>query len=156
MTTLKHRQILLALQTGYTTCQVEFDVGSKLYTYKVPLSWNLRPTDQIIVDTPSTGYTLVRVIGVHDEPQIDLEGPYTYKWAVCKVDNSKYLEIAEWEMAFLYGLSKLEQHQKRVQVLEDARKEFVPEGWVSDTAYDRLVLELQAFDPLKPKTKAQG
>jgi len=154
MSKLKHRQLLAALQTGYTTCEVKFENTNRHYTYKIPLSWDLQPRDQIIVESPTSGYTIVEVQGVHDEPHIDFDGQYSYKWAVCKVDDKQYKQIAEWELTFLKKLEQLERKQKRTELQENVRRDFALDGWKAESDYDNLVRELEAFNPLIPRTRS--
>lgn len=149
---LQHRQLLTSLQTGYTTCDVKFANTNRHYTYKVPLSWDLQPQDQIVVESPTTGYTIVEVVGVHREPQIDFESRYTYKWAVCKVDDKHYKQIAEWEMNFLKELARLERKVQQTELQESIRRELAANSWLAESAYDALVRDLELSSPLAVKS----
>lgn len=60
------------------------------YTYKVPKDLKVEVGDEVVVDAPSTGMTVVVVTNVHGTARIDIEAPFRYKWVVAKVDREAY------------------------------------------------------------------
>lgn len=57
----------------------------KNYSYRTDLP-NLQPGDKVVVDAPSTGYTVVTVVNINTN-YFNL--PHL-KWIVCKVEDEKY------------------------------------------------------------------
>lgn len=67
----------------FVTVRVVFSDFGKEYTYKAKAALNLAVGDKCIVDSPTTGLTVVTVTGVDDSPEV-FSG-YNYKWVVDKV-----------------------------------------------------------------------
>lgn len=119
----KARNLAALIQNDYTTAAVVFDDGNNLksYTYKVPLAWNVKAGDHLVVDSPSTGLTVVRVIGVDKLPMIDADASFTYKWAVQKVDRSEHDERLTREQAFADSIVEVERTRRAEEALSSAR-----------------------------------
>lgn len=144
MTAINHNHILSLLQENYTTIHVSFDLemSSKdlpqerasnrnrqegLYTYKALLKDNLKPDDMVLVDTPSSGLCVVKVLVVDEEPKIDLNSKFPYKWIVQKVDMSTYNAIQEQEEMFRRRLVEIERNKQKKAVIQGF-KDTYPEG----------------------------
>lgn len=108
---MKQRHLLSLLQEGYTTIQVEFEGSQKTYTYKA--MGEIKEDDQVIVDSPFTGYTVVKVVGVDAFPRIDLDKEWTYKWIVQKIDDTEYKEIQVREKDFNDAILAVERVRQR-------------------------------------------
>ncbi|MDO4223123.1 MAG: hypothetical protein Q4D05_03725 [Acinetobacter sp.] len=134
-------QELHLLQEHYTTVRVVFDdicvhslhkptaVNDKnhdfSYTYKIDKAIDVQVGDWVIVPARDT-LKIVQVVEVHDEPQLDLNAKYQYKWVVQKVDTHAYVQRLEEEerlMSVLQRLHWVEQQQKLHQRLQNAQKE---------------------------------
>lgn len=146
---MKHSQILLLLQNDFTTCQCEFAGSSKTYTYKVKRDFDLQAGDWVVVESPSTGLTVVKVVEVHSEPAIDLDSGITYKWIVDKVDLQRYQSIREQEEKFFKTMQEIERVKQRDALLKNLREAY-PEG--SDA---RLLFD-EAVQPFGVPVKIEG
>lgn len=116
-TNKKHQELLHALLENFTTVVVKFldhSTNGRTYTYKVPTGWNVKAGDDLVVDAPSTGMTVVKVLEVHAVPQLDAGADFFYKWAVQKVDRTGYDLQAAREKLFLEQMAVVErQHSKK-------------------------------------------
>lgn len=65
----------------------------RVYTYKTDLE--LEVGEEVIVDAPSTGLTVVVVTEVHNLANIDSSASFAYKWVVAKVDVKSHAERLE-------------------------------------------------------------
>jgi hypothetical protein len=121
--TAKHRQLLALLQKNMATVRVSFTGGtsSECYTYKVPVDWNVQVKDQLVIDSPRNGMTVVLVVGVDKVPTFPDES-ITYKWAVQKVDCTAYDGLVTKEEAFLERLAEIDLLHKRANMLQKARE----------------------------------
>ncbi|QDP52315.1 MAG: hypothetical protein Unbinned4162contig1001_15 [Prokaryotic dsDNA virus sp.] len=98
-------QLMATMSDKLTTVKVKFKDAcgqpiGKNYTYCTDL--DLNEGDEVVVDAPSTGMTVVVVTQVDKLPQLDPNARFNYKWIVSKVDveahdkrQEKYNEIAE-------------------------------------------------------------
>jgi len=115
---MRQAQMLTLLQSGFKTVEVCYNTSSdsmnlrnnRFYTFKTNL--NLKVEDLVIVEG-SGCFKTVRVVVVHDEPQIDLDADFDYKWVVSKLDLTAYNEIVEGEKAALKLLTNMERDKVR-------------------------------------------
>lgn len=132
-TNKKHQELLHALLENFTTVAVRFAdynaPNGKYYTYKVPTSWNVKAGDNLVVDAPSTGMTVVKVVDAHAVPQLDAGADFFYKWAVQKVDRSGYDLQAAREKLFLEQMAVVERQHSRKELVEKV------EGVLTGDAY---------------------
>lgn len=123
---MRQKQMLSLLQSGYTTIECTYasglgvDLGTlqnnKLYTFKTNLE--LTPGDQVVVPGPADQFKVVTVVNVHDEPEIDLDADFDYKWVAAKVDLTNYVKIITMEKDALKQLTQLEKAKKRKEAQE--------------------------------------
>lgn len=73
---------------------VRFRGTDKEYNYRVPDTFKFPVSSKVVVDSPSTGYTIVDCIRLTPEraPNLDF-----YKPIVCIVDDTKYKQRKEVE-----------------------------------------------------------
>ena len=85
---------LLETYPDFTTISVQFPSSSTNYTYRV--AEKINKGDYVVVDAPSTGFTVVHVVQVHIRAHWDMP----YKWISQKVDHSLYrnIEAAQLKM----------------------------------------------------------
>ena len=130
---MNRKHLLSLLQSGYTTVEVVFHDSmrgagsSKPYTYKARLDDNIVVGDHVVVDSPNTGLTVVKVTNVHKVAKIDLDAPFTYKWIVQKIDRTRYDEIKAEEVEFLDAMMEVERvHQRELSL--NKFNAYLPEG----------------------------
>jgi len=104
---VKTSMLVTLLTEGFALLSVKFEKSEKSYHYKAPLAWNIQEGDTVVVESPYSGYTCVKVTGVDNEPIIDVNAGYSYKWVVQKVDPSQYLAHGEKEKLFYKHLNRL-------------------------------------------------
>lgn len=104
---MSNESVLISLLQNARTCSIVFPGPSRKYTYKVPDSMAVAPNDYCIVDSPSNGLVVVRVVEVHDESGIDAEAAFKYKWLVSKVDLEGYRALLAQEKIMEEDLKKL-------------------------------------------------
>lgn len=105
------------LREDFTTVAVKFNNSSQTYTYKIDrelvksvklgstvLVPNCQKTDGAVYHSVDTMVEMARemevrvpiksviVVAIHDEPEIELEAEFQYKWVVDVVDFTKYHE----------------------------------------------------------------
>lgn len=108
------------------------------YTYKMPLGL-CKTGDMAVVET-NTGLKTVYIQEVHDEPDIDPNANFEYRWIVCPVRHDIYLDVLIREQRLNLALRNVEKTRQtelvRQQVLgslpEDKRSVF--EQAIADTA----------------------
>ena len=128
---MKQRHIINAVDDEYVTCKCVFvdgvDVDAPLkttinwgsckkYTFKAHKSLELKDGDRAIV-AASGALTVVTVIQVDEEPDIDWDAEFDYKWIVQKIDFTLYQALLERDANFRKKLEKVEVANKREQVL---------------------------------------
>lgn len=126
---MKAKHILSLIQNDMTTVAVSYKPHStKHYTFKALKSEELKAGDFVIVpcaaDETRFGFHVCRIEAVHDEPQIDTDAVYTYKWLVGKIDTTRYAGILEVEERFEAMINKLRQKQMRRQLVDSVIHEF--------------------------------
>ena len=119
---MNSKQLLLVLQKDYTTIEVVFRGSAQRYVYKAKLKEDIKKGDQVIVDSPKTGLTIVEVVNVHAVPKVDLDTSFTYKWVVQKVDRTEYDKTLAKEEEFLIVMDRLEQISRRESELDKFRQ----------------------------------
>lgn len=78
-----------SLNNRQSNQSLDDDKGLTVYTFKADASMNIAVGDWVLVDA-SGRPKVVRVVEVHDYPQIDAEMPFTYRWVIQKIDFSGY------------------------------------------------------------------
>lgn len=97
------------------------------WTYKVRKDMGIQVDDAVIVDSPSNGLQIVRVVAVHDTPQIDLDAPFEYKWVIQKIDRAEHDAQVAKEHEFNQMMLEVERTRQRELTLNDLRTH-LPEG----------------------------
>ncbi len=97
-------QLVNILTPGMVTLRVRFKdernnyaVNGKEYTYKALATMEIKVGDEVIVESPSSGFVVVVVTEVDEFADINYEGNSSYKWVVQKVDPTAYLARKEKE-----------------------------------------------------------
>jgi hypothetical protein len=114
--------LVTLLQQNYTTLTVAFDGAQKGspnhgYTYKVSneIAATLKKDDFVVAPARDT-FMVVKVLEIHEEPQIDPDTPYALKWVVQKVDMAPYADQIHREEEAV----RLLQQAKRKKAQEEA------------------------------------
>jgi DNA-binding transcriptional MerR regulator len=81
----------------------------------------LVPDDIVVVDTRH-GLSLAVVAAVHDEPQIDPDSDYDYRWYVGKVETARHQQILAHEQALEKKVLEAERAIKRKSMVEQFRE----------------------------------
>lgn len=105
--------LALLVRDDVTTIATHFPGDSKCYLFKAPrrLTRTLAPGDHVVVHC-STGFRVVCVSEIHDEPEIDTDSKINFAWAFQKVETLPLQEQEEIEQAIV---SKLKTERKRAQ-----------------------------------------
>lgn len=85
-------------------------VNSKTYAYSTDVE-DIEVGDTVVVESPSSGYTCVKVVGIDDSP---VAVSKSTKWVVCKVDDTNYKDRLEREKQKGVLIAKLQKLQKEV------------------------------------------
>lgn len=105
----------------------DYDRGERAYVYKVPKAWNVAVDDQLIVLTSQSGLSIVTVVHVDLEPDIDIDANHDYKWAVQKIDLTEFRDLTEREKAFKDQMTQIERVKQRESLVNSFR-DSLPEG----------------------------
>lgn len=131
---MKNHHIVSLLQTGYTTVQIVFAAATERnqeprwethrnYTYKAKLSAGISVDDLVVVHAPF-GFKIVKVVAVHDFPQIDTDVDFEYKWIVQKLDTTEYEATVEAETQFKRSLQDIERRKQAQSVVESLTSQY--------------------------------
>lgn len=144
-----HHPNLHLLQENYTTVGAVFvddlDIDDLLhaqpsatrnacpYTFKVDTALGLQAGDYALVHANNT-VKIVRIVAVHDAPQIDSAATYRYKWVIQKIDLSAYRrrlveeQLLQALLDTLHAVeekAQLQQRIERAQELDDDLRQIV-------------------------------
>ena len=103
---------------------IEPEEVSRGYVYKVPRSWNVQPQEDLIVLT-GNGLSIVTVIHVDAEPDIDIDASHDYKWAVQKVDLTEFRDLTEREKQFQDTMLHVERVKQRESLVQSFMDNFL-------------------------------
>ena len=121
-------QMVNSLYENLNAVQVVFNGESQMitkeYTYKTFEA--LEVGDFCVVDSPSDGLAIVKVVGV--DPSL-LEEDYKFKWIVAKIDLDSYNKLVENEAEAVETLSRKIREGNRKKSIEFV-KEMVGEDEV--------------------------
>ena len=67
---------------------------------------------------------VVRVVTVHEEPQLNLDADFDYSWTVSKVDTIDYVNILAQEEKAGKQLLSLEAQKRKTEVLDGLKGAF--------------------------------
>lgn len=110
--------LISSLQDNVQLVECTFQASNKLYTYKVPKDWAVVEGDQLVVDSPINGATIVDVSKVTDK-QVDVTSDFIYKWAMCKVDRTEYNARLAAEQEAAETLKELRRKNQQKKLLEE-------------------------------------
>ena len=105
---------LLSENENFKFVEVMFESSLKTYTYKTLEP--IKKGDNVIVDSPRSGLTVVQVVGVKEFHEVSHEVPFQYKWIVSKVNTDAYKKAAALEMEILAEINKAEAKRKVASV----------------------------------------
>lgn len=148
-TTMKHRNMITLLQSGYKTIDVVFAGTHKSYVYKVSKDIEVKAGDVVVV--PAAGqvyseqpvihtvpYNTALVKAVHEAPNIDLDAPYEYKWIVDVVRDADYLAQLDRETEMRKKLLEVERAAQRDELMNKIRNTY-PEGSEARAMFDKTI-----------------
>ncbi|QMV29725.1 hypothetical protein [Vibrio phage vB_VnaS-AQKL99] len=122
---MKTKLLLALLNTNLKTIGVQFKDHNgqpfgKVYTYKTDIK-ELEVGDEVVVDAPSTGLTVVVVAEVHDIADLDEKATFEYKWIVCKVDTEAHKARLEKEDELAKEFAVIQRKVKQVKMIENLK-----------------------------------
>lgn len=122
---MKTKLLLALLNTELKTVGVQFkdmngEAFGKVYTYKTDLE--LEVGDEVIVDAPSTGMTIVVVAEVHDIADLDEKASFEYKWIVGKVDTEAHEKRLEREEELAKEFAVVQRKVKKVKMVNELKR----------------------------------
>lgn len=116
----------------------------QLYTFKVPLSWNIQPNDIAVVKSNNgNGLSFVHVVSVDPMPDIDVDANFDYRWLVQKVDLTEFDKLVVKEKAFADAMLEVERVKQRDGLLESWRNS-LPEGSAARALFEQTAASLAA------------
>jgi hypothetical protein len=136
---MNQRHLLSLLQEGYVTIAVRFmnnhgndkavilpaagselkvkapvKTNEKTYTYKAKLG-QVVVGDYVTVMAPGNVLKVCEVLEVHDEPELNLNAEYSYKWIVSLIDLQPYADTLQKERDFSKKVLRVERvHQRNI------------------------------------------
>lgn len=120
--------MLIALMTeGFSLLGVRFrreggGQSSKMYHYKYP-GFDVEVGDMVVVESPHNGFVIVDVEEVDNDPVLDTNAGFSYKWVVQKVDTTEYYKHKERELALTKHLRRLQNKAEAERTLATIREE---------------------------------
>lgn len=122
--------------------------GACQYTYKAPRIANISVDDYVVVHSKARGLVIARVVRVDDNPRIDVDASFDYKWIVQRVDREGYDQRVRAEQCFADAMLDIERVRQRELMLSGFR-DTLPEGTEARALFDRTVQSLNAptIDP---------
>jgi len=130
--------LFLAVSTVFTTVECKFrDANQKTYTYKAKLDDEIMVGDVVVVDTPSSGFTIVDVVAVHAQPKL-MQG-INYKWIVQRVDNTEYKKQLQVEAELSSAIEKEADANSRKRAAKALKKAY-PDGSEVRSILEKYVL----------------
>ena len=135
---MKASTILALLQKSTNTVDVQFKThngeafGHK-YTYKTDLK--LEAGDEVIINSPSSGLTVVVVSEVHGYADLDAASDIEYRWVVSKVSTDAYFEREEKEAALVKELTLIQNKRKHVGMVNELKESL---GFAHDETSEEL------------------
>lgn len=121
---MKTKFLMAMLTENLKTVAVQFkdyegEATGGHYTYKTDLE--LTVGDEVIVKSPSTGFTVAVVSEVHNFAELDETAEYEYKWVVQKVDAEGYKARLEEEDKVAKELAVIQGKAKRSKVIANLK-----------------------------------
>lgn len=106
------------------------DIMAKRYTYKTRLDFE--EGDMAVVNTPH-GLSIVEIVEIHDEPEIDPDSVIDFKWIVQKVDIDAIEQAEADDKAFAKKCRERirANHRKQARVALDG---LLGEGFIEEVS----------------------
>lgn len=150
--------IISLMQNDYTTIGVQFvddHNADKVYVYKVLRADMPSKGDRFVVNSQytSSGFAIVEVVRVDDEPEINTNATYDYSWIVQKIDRARYDAVFELERQFAQKLRAIQQKAVRQQAAAQLLGEF-PEGSEARKELESLLMTVS--NPLAQLGESNG
>jgi hypothetical protein len=120
--------LISILQDSYTTISVKFENNNcSIYTYKCPLSEDVRVGDFVIVPPSCVKnyYNTGQIVEVHEAPRIH-QG-IEYKWIVQRIDDSRYKQLLEVEDDAKKLLETIEEENNKKMALKEFEESLSPD-----------------------------
>lgn len=135
---MKISNLIAALTTTLSTVGVQFKDANgvaygRTYTYKTDLE--LKVGDEVVIDAPSTGLTVVVVAEVHTVADIDEDAGFNYKWIISKVDLEQHNARIEKEAELVEEFAKVQQKVSRMRKIKELKEAL---GYGEDEECDEL------------------
>jgi hypothetical protein len=125
----------LKMEKGELSINDAFE-PAQTFIYKVRKDEGIKVDDAVVVESPQNGLMIVRVVAVHDAPQIDLDAPFEYKWIIQKIDRTAHDEQVDKERRFNDMMLEVERTRQREATLGNMR-EHLPEGSEARRLFDQ-------------------
>lgn len=111
--------LFLSQNENLKLVRVSFPGNSKLYTYKTLL--DIKEDQEVIVESPRDGMTIVKVHSVTPAIESNLTFSYSLKWIVQVVDTAHYEQCLNMERELNKEINKLKAQKARKELLEEAK-----------------------------------
>lgn len=86
----------------------------KRYTFKVPMDIEVKVDDYCVVpNSKNCGYTVVKIVEICDDGDLDLDKDVTYKWVVQVVNVARHERLIEAEKQIVSVLKKARRRRER-------------------------------------------
>lgn len=124
--------------------------GQKPYTYKMP-NGLCKTGDMAVVET-NTGLKTVYIIEVHDEPDIDPNADYDYRWIVSPVRHDIYFDVLIREQRLSLALRDVEK-QRQSSLVRESVLSGLPED--KRNAFEQAIAETANMSTLEHKLESK-
>ena len=128
--------LLLAQNEDFKLVKVQFPGSTKCYTYKTTL--DIKEDDQVVVDSPSNGFQILKAYEVIPAIESELTFNYNLKWIVSKVDLEYYEKCQDMERKANRELNKLRASRRRTELEKELTEAIGSEGVETVKALVRL------------------
>jgi hypothetical protein len=119
------------------------------YTYKVPKDADVKVGDYVVTYGERRGLCIARVVRVDEQPQIDVDASFDYKWVVQKVDREGYEMRVKAESAFGDAIMQIERVKQRESMLKGFQDN-LGEGTEARKLFDQTVQNVGVVVDHKP------
>lgn len=124
---MRENHVISSVQKGFNTVSVAFEMkpnsDSQTWTYKAPDQLQVLKGDKVVVQA-NNSFKVGTVMEVHDEPQINLDSNYDYKWIIDKVDFALFEAITKSEEEFTKSLRKMRTQSANQQVINALAEQY--------------------------------
>lgn len=126
------KQLIATLKSNAYTVKCKFkshdgEAVGKAYTYMTDIA-GLEVGQEVVVDAPQTGMTVVVVTAVDKILKLDANAPFEYKWVVCAIDTKAHELRMEKEEELIAELEILQAKAAKVKLVEELKAKLGFEG----------------------------